>query len=65
MPRAMLDYTKTVLQKVSFDAKLFARELEKAINRLLPNEVEELKIWLNTYIYDKPELRQSLIYLKK
>lgn len=65
MPRAMLDYTKTVLQKVSFDAKLFARELEKAVNRLLPNEVEELKIWLNTYIYDKPELQKSLIYLKK
>ena len=45
MPRAMLEYTKTVLQKVSFDAKLFARELQKAITRLLPNEVEELKIW--------------------
>ncbi|OQD43539.1 hypothetical protein [Croceivirga radicis] len=64
MPRAMLDYTKTILQKVSFDAKLFARELEKAAKRLLPNELEELKIWLHKYIYDKPELQQSLILLK-
>ena len=64
MPRAMLDYTKTILQKVSFDAKLFARELQKAISRLLPNEVEELKIWLESFITDKPELKQSLVYLK-
>lgn len=65
MPRAMLEYTKTILQKVSFDAKLFARELQKAISRLLPNEVEELKIWLQFYIVDKPELRPTLLLLKK
>ncbi|GAB4509884.1 MAG: hypothetical protein Tsb004_11670 [Allomuricauda sp.] len=60
----MLEYTKTVLQKVSFDAKLFAWELQKAITRLLPNEVEELKIWLQFYIVDKPELRSTLLLLK-
>ena len=64
MPRAMLDYTKTILQKVSFDAKLFARELQKAISRLLPNEVEELKIWLQFYIVDKPELHSTILLLK-
>ena len=64
MARAMLDYTKTVLQKVSFDAKLFAKEVKKAVSRLLPNEIEELKIWLKQFIYDKPELQQSLLYLK-
>lgn len=64
MARAMLEYTKTVLQKVSFDARLFAREVKKAAARLLPEEVEELKIWLMRFIYDKPELHQSLIYLK-
>jgi|TARA_R110002012_G_scaffold54189_8_gene139000 hypothetical protein len=64
MPRAMLDYTKTILQKVSFDAKLFTRELQKAISRLLPNEVEELKIWLQFYIVDKPELQPTLLLLK-
>lgn len=64
MARAMLEYTKTVLQKVSFDAKLFAKEVKKAVLRLLPNEIEELKIWLMQFINDKPELQQSLIYLK-
>lgn len=64
MARAMLEYTKTVLQKVSFDAKLFARELKKAISRLLPNEIEELKIWLQYFVLDKPQLQTSLMYLK-
>ena len=64
MPRAMLDYTKTILQKVSFDAKLFNKELKKAISRLLPSEIEELKIWLQFYIVDKPELQPTLLLLK-
>lgn len=64
MARAMLEYTKTVLQKVSFDAKLFAKEVKKAVSRLLPDEIEELKIWLNQFLTDKPELQQSLVYLK-
>ncbi|PXX26456.1 hypothetical protein [Arenibacter sp. ARW7G5Y1] len=64
MARAMLEYTKTVLQKVSFDTKLFCKELEKAVTRLLPFEIEELKLWLKQFINDKPELQQSLLYLK-
>jgi DNA replication protein DnaD len=64
MARAMLEYSKTVLQKVSFDAKLFSKELKKAIARLLPYEIEELKVWLMQFITDKPELQPSLIYLK-
>lgn len=59
-----MEYTKTVLQKVSFDVKLFSKELQKALSRLLPYEVEELKRWLQWFIQDKPELRKSLIYLK-
>ncbi|AWX43163.1 hypothetical protein HME9304_00150 [Flagellimonas maritima] len=64
MARAMLDYTKTVLQKVSFDTKLFAKELKKAVSRLLPSEIEELKIWLRSFISDKPELQSTLILIK-
>jgi len=64
MARAMLEYTKTILQKVSFDANLFAKEVRKAVSRLLPTEIEELKIWLQQYLLDKPELKPSLIYLK-
>lgn len=60
----MLEYYKTVLQKVSFDVKLFGKELKKAISKLLPDEIEELKTWLQNFITDKPELQPTLIYLK-
>lgn len=64
MKRTMLEYSKTILQKVSFDAKLFYKELKKALERLLPEEVAELKIWLENFVSDKPELKSSLMYLK-
>ena len=64
MARVMLEYTKTVLKKVSFDTRLFCKELKKAISNLLPDEIEELKLWLQMFITDKPELKESLIYLK-
>ena len=64
MAAAMLEYTKTVLKKVSFDTKLFCKELKKAIALLLPHEIEELKQWLLQFITDKPELKPSLAYLK-
>lgn len=52
----MFEYTKTVLKKVSFNADLFSKELEKALSSLLPYEVEELKIWLKQFTANKPEL---------
>ncbi|MBT2161167.1 hypothetical protein [Zobellia barbeyronii] len=64
MARAMLEYSKTVLKKVSFDAKLFIKELQKAVSMLLPEEIEELQLWLQQFITDKPELKQTLIYIK-
>ncbi|WP_396637449.1 hypothetical protein [Maribacter sp. R77961] len=64
MARTMLEYSKTVLKKVSFDVKLFCKELRKAVDLLLPEEVKELKVWLQQFITDKPELQQSLLYLK-
>lgn len=60
----MLEYTKTVLQKVSFDRNLFTKEVKKAIKTLLPQEIEELKIWLRHFIDDKPELESSLFLLQ-
>ena len=62
MARAMFEYTKTVLNKVSFDATLFCKELEKALQRLLPYEIEELKIFINSLVQQHPELNQCLIY---
>ncbi len=64
MARAMLEYTKTVLNKVSFDAALFCKEVQKAIERLLPYEIEELKIFIHSLVRQNPELNQCLVYLK-
>ncbi|MFK2819912.1 hypothetical protein U0L90_07290 [Flavobacteriaceae sp. LMIT009] len=64
MARAMFEYTKTVLRKVSFDVTLFCKELEKALQRLLPYEIEELKVFVQSLIKQNPELDKCLIYLK-
>lgn len=42
---SMLEYIKIILQKVSFDRRLFEKELRKAIRMLMPNEVKRLKLW--------------------
>ena len=44
----MLEYIKTILTKVSFDTKLFEKELKKAIKTLIAEEVSELKNWCYT-----------------
>jgi len=59
----MFEYTKTVLSKVSFDVSLFTKELQKALQRLLPYEIEELKIFIMSLVQQNPELNQCLIYL--
>jgi hypothetical protein len=41
----MLNYVKTVLTKVSFDSRLFEKELRKAIELLIGEEIQELKQW--------------------
>lgn len=60
----MFEYTKTVLKKVSFSSDLFCKELEKAIQRLLPHEINELSIWLKQYTSNKPELYACMSIIK-
>ena len=64
MARAMFEYTKTILNKVSFDVNLFCKEVQKALQRLLPYEIEELKIYITSLVSQNPNLNQCLIYLK-
>lgn len=64
MARAMFEYTKTVLEKVSFDVSLFCKEVQKAMRRLLPYEIEELRVFIQSLIYQNPDLNQCLVYLK-
>ena len=65
MARAMFEYTKVILRKVSFNAELFYKEVEKALTRLLPHEINELKIWLREFTANKPELYASMALVKK
>jgi DNA replication protein DnaD len=64
MSKSMLDHTKSVLKKVSFDAGLFCKELEKACKVLLPYELEELTRWLLQFTKEKPELQHCLLRIK-
>lgn len=41
----MLELSKKILEKVSFDAGLFRKELGKAIKWLQPHETMVLKTW--------------------
>lgn len=61
----MFAYSKTILERVSFDPLLFCKELEKALKLLLPYEVEQLTEWLLSFTNEKPELKQCLIYVNK
>ncbi|MEM6361891.1 MAG: hypothetical protein AAGA64_17470 [Bacteroidota bacterium] len=48
----MLEYIKTILVKVSFDKKIFEKELKKAINNLLEEDLRDLKQWCYSQFYD-------------
>ncbi len=49
----MLEYFKTVLSKVSFDRKLFEKELMKALKSLLKDEINALRDWCYQEFGDK------------
>lgn len=51
--RKMLIYSKTILRKVSFDARLFQKELAKALNTLSEREAMELKHWVLRNFYSQ------------
>lgn len=41
----MLEYAKVILPKVSFSRELFRKELNKCINWVEPNQLQELYNW--------------------
>ena len=59
------NYTKNILKNVSFDPTLFCKEVEKALNVLLPYEVEQLSEWLTHFTEEKPELQHCQILWNK
>lgn len=61
----MFSYTKTILERVSFDPLLFCKEVEKALKILLPYEIEQLTDWLFHYTQEKPELKHCQLLLNQ
>lgn len=53
MSTTMLEYSKQILRKVSFDQDIFRREFKKAIRMLMQHEARELQEWcIKTFGYD-------------
>ena len=59
------DYTKSVLERVSFAPDLFVKELKKAVRNLLPYEMDHLRNWLSYYTKEKPELKDCLVIVER
>jgi len=63
MKKSKLEYSKEILSKVSFDVKLFRKELAKAYQYLMEHEVEELINWVRVNFGEQYCLKP--IYIKK
>ena len=57
----MLAYSKNVLSKMSFDVLLFKKELSKAYQNLLEEEIVELGNWVNETFGPQYVLKPILI----
>ncbi len=61
----VLDYTKEILEKVSFSVELFSREVKKALKILSKEEFQELLIFIKKMIVQKPQLEICLDEIKQ
>lgn len=48
MKKIQLEYCKFILEKVSFDSKLFQKELTKSLQILVETEANELRAWVKS-----------------
>jgi hypothetical protein len=60
MRNKMLNYTQSILEKVSFDRDLFLKEVQKAKGILQGQEWLALVEWLREFVNDKPLLKYEL-----
>jgi hypothetical protein len=59
MQVSYLDYSKLILEKVSFDNALLKKEYYKALSLLSHNEQEKLRIWLRDTLDAHQWIRHS------
>jgi len=58
-----LKHTIKVLEKVSFSKDLFVKEVTKALDILLPYEIEKLKEWIANFTKNKADFEEVLVYV--
>lgn len=56
----MLEYSKIILKKVSFDSGLFEKELKKSLNHLRQEEVEELLKWVKLHFTEYSDILSNI-----
>ena len=56
-----LNYTKAILNKVSFDPKLFKKELKKAYYLLGHQDKLKLEKWVMAFIQNNKNLRSVIL----
>jgi hypothetical protein len=55
-----LVYYKQILQKVSFDVRLFRKELRKAYRYLTPDDCDILRQWVDEFTMTRLDLKLAL-----
>ncbi|MFV0532012.1 MAG: hypothetical protein ACK5MD_11335 [Flavobacteriales bacterium] len=62
--KTVLDYTKEILEKVSFSVELFSREVKKAFQTLSQEDCRELLIFIEQKVVQNPQLKVCLEEIK-
>ncbi len=60
MKESFLEYTKYILEKVSFDVELLKKEYKKSLKILKRDEILQLNSWLK-----RQEWNLQLVYISK
>lgn len=55
-----LIYYQQILQKVSFDVRLFRKELRKAYGYLTPDDCDILRQWVDEFTMTRLDLKLAL-----
>lgn len=61
----MFEFTKMIIEKVSFDRHLFERELQKAHHRLTEAELAQLRAWCYERFGHKYEMILQKIFRRR
>lgn len=61
----MFEYSKIILEKMSFDSALFEKELHKAIQGMSREEAKKLEAWCYTHFGREYRELLSRVFTKK